>query len=445
VNDRFQSRFLLALCSVYLVAGSPAYAQRPVADRLVEQGGLSAGQARVLIKSVSKRMKRAAAPHNRTDVLRVTVARALHEPRAASKRGGGRVVARLRAGLDEWALEHLFAPTAPAMANCERQFRLSSNLCESLAAASRPSSGREHARAADAAAIPAVDPRAARMGVDTLVPVPTSDRAIDRQATETGKRVAAPQRAPTARERAAQTRARAAEERRAVIERRREAIAAKREGVRQARLAALQHKRDLQAARVDAKREQLDAQRAKRAEALAAREQREQDRRDAIARKQEQIAAARAKVVREREEAVQRKREAAERVERERREAIEREHGRVEVARRKAEYQKQRAAYLDRQREQMAARKERVVATVAGEKVERGPTSQLEAQLIGLAPEAAPNGARAEASRGKAGKNKTGSNSSAAAHEQPAAALPNGLEMVDALVADPSAKSVAHR
>jgi hypothetical protein len=187
-----------------------------------------------------------------------------------------------------------------------------------------------------------------------------------------------------------------------------------------------------------------DAVRRKKEAIAEAKARKAQEKRDAIRRKQEAIAEAKAQRERERQAAIARKREAIERAERERREAIENERARVEIARRKAEYERQRAAYLKRQQEQLAARKDRVVAAVGGEKAQRGPRSQLEAELVGIAPQGSEpgktpqRGAQAKAKPAKTADVKAGSkvaaNSSA-----------NGLDLVDELIAEPAAKPAKRR
>jgi hypothetical protein len=434
VNDRFRPFIFVALCGIGTALGSPARAHPEVVARLMEHGDLSAVEAKVLVKAVSKRMQRAASPHARKDKMRVTVARALHEPHAKSRRGRERVAIRLRAGLDLWALNHLFAPDTYSRASCERQFKLSDNLCESLAAAAGSSSRAQQARAAAAAS-----------NMD-------EDEETDRAKVASGPRAtgAAPvaSRPLTARERAKQRKADAAAKRRLAKEMKREAALAKREAAREKRLQAKQHKRELASFRAQAKQQRIDAERERRAAIVAAREQREQEKRDAIVRKREAVAAAKAERERERLAAIQRKRDEAERVERERLAAIQAERDRVEVARRKAEYQKQREAYLERQREQLAARKARTVANAEGEKVKRGPASELEAQLIGLSPADAATAEQSgkDGKGSKGGKAKPGSNKGNSMASKASADAPNGLDMVDALVAEPSsAKSVARR
>jgi colicin import membrane protein len=426
VNDRLKLSVFFAVCGVGTIVGSPAQAHPEVLARLMEHGELSAVEAKVLVKAVSKRMQRAASPRARKDKMRVTVARALHEQHATSRRGRERVAIRLRAGLDMWALNHLFSPETYSRANCQRQFKLSDNLCASLAAASSAGSRSQQARGAGSA--PRSGEATGRARVAAAVPASEAAPVAPRPLT--------------ARERAAQRKADAAAKRRLAKETKREAALAKRERAREKRLLAKQHKRELAAAKAEAKQQRLDAERQRRSDAAAAQAKREQEKRDAIVRQREAVAAARAERERERQAAIQRKRDEAERVERERREAIQAERDRIEVARRKAEYQKQRDAYLERQREQLAERKARAVASAEGAKVQRGPASQLEAQLIGLAPQ----DAAADEPSGKGNKGVKAKPGSGSAASKASAGLPNGLDMVDDLVAEePSAKRVARR
>lgn len=114
-----------------------------VLQRLTVYGELSNVQARALHKAVSKRMKRAAYRDPR-DPVRAVVSRAvLTETKAKRPKLAKRVKRadpaqvrrRLRAGLDVWALEHVFAPGPKSMQLCDRGFGLSPNLCEALLAA----------------------------------------------------------------------------------------------------------------------------------------------------------------------------------------------------------------------------------------------------------------------------------------------------------------------
>jgi hypothetical protein len=59
------------------------------------------------------------------------------------------------------------------------------------------------------------------------------------------------------------------------------------------------------------------------------------------------------------------------------------------MSQRKAEYARQRAEYLERRRQEMEARKAKVMATAGGERARRGPASQEEAEVVGLAPSSA--------------------------------------------------------
>jgi hypothetical protein len=55
------------------------------------------------------------------------------------------------------------------------------------------------------------------------------------------------------------------------------------------------------------------------------------------------------------------------------------------VAQRKAEYARQREEYLARRRNEMEVRKAKLMATAGGERAQRGPASQEEAEVVGLA------------------------------------------------------------
>ena len=127
---------LIAVACLDLTPPSAAHAEnRPVTNRLKDYGELSEAQSRALIKAVSKRMKRASTHRAAKDPVRLSVKHALAAESRSARRNDARVRRRLRAGLDLWALEHLFAPRPAAFEHCGREFRLSSNLCESLLAA----------------------------------------------------------------------------------------------------------------------------------------------------------------------------------------------------------------------------------------------------------------------------------------------------------------------
>jgi hypothetical protein len=55
------------------------------------------------------------------------------------------------------------------------------------------------------------------------------------------------------------------------------------------------------------------------------------------------------------------------------------------VAQRKAEYARQREEYLARRRQEMEVRKAKLMAVAGGERARRGPASQEEAEVVGLA------------------------------------------------------------
>jgi hypothetical protein len=65
------------------------------------------------------------------------------------------------------------------------------------------------------------------------------------------------------------------------------------------------------------------------------------------------------------------------------------------VEQRKAQYAAQREAYLERRRQEMQARKAKIIATAGGERAQRGPATQEEAEVAGLKP--ANGGGRASA------------------------------------------------
>ena len=103
-----------------------------VARRLDKYGKLSSGEARKLVSSVSSRMKRAADMTSANDPVRQAVAVALGSANANDAMTAAKIRLRLYAGLNEWALDNLFAPRPGAMATCTGQFGLRGKACDGL-------------------------------------------------------------------------------------------------------------------------------------------------------------------------------------------------------------------------------------------------------------------------------------------------------------------------
>jgi hypothetical protein len=173
----------LALCVLVRTARAE---QDVVVERLTEYGGLSAVQARSLRSVISKRMARA---KREGDGVRVAVERAIAGSQAGSDRASSaELEKRLRAGLDRWALEKLFAPGPSALVTCGQKFRLSSGRCDALLAAAGEVPLARVAALSSASApaahseqpvvqpepTPRVERRATAMQISTVVPQPLS-------------------------------------------------------------------------------------------------------------------------------------------------------------------------------------------------------------------------------------------------------------------------------
>src|SRR5687767_11553883 len=130
------------------VLPSPVSAEdEEVSRRLDKYGKVSAGEARRIVSNVSARMKRAADMASGNDPLRGAVSSALYgSPVPGDAMAAAKVRLRLYAGLNEWALESLFAPRPGAMATCTGPFGLRGPDCEALLAASGRMSMAEASR-----------------------------------------------------------------------------------------------------------------------------------------------------------------------------------------------------------------------------------------------------------------------------------------------------------
>jgi hypothetical protein len=127
----------LALLAPAVLATTASAEDEEVARRLGKYGKLSSAEARKVVSAVSTRMKRAAEMTNSKDPLRAAVSASLYStPVPADAMAAAKVRLRLYAGLNEWALDSLFAPRPGALATCTSQFELRGQDCEALLAAS---------------------------------------------------------------------------------------------------------------------------------------------------------------------------------------------------------------------------------------------------------------------------------------------------------------------
>jgi hypothetical protein len=167
------SGMALVLCVL-----TPIARAEDVVDRLTEYGELSVVQARALRSVISKRMARA---KRQGDGVRVAVEQAIAGSRAGSRAAShgasssAELKKRLRAGLDRWALEKLFAPRPSSMVTCSQKFRLSAGRCEALLAAAGEVPLAKVAALSSAGAA-ASEPEA--MHVSTVVPQPLSPQSV---------------------------------------------------------------------------------------------------------------------------------------------------------------------------------------------------------------------------------------------------------------------------
>jgi hypothetical protein len=126
-------------CSLVAAGGGIAHAaeDHAVSHRLSAHGKLSSAAAKKLASKVSQRMARSAdAPPTLIDPLRVSLSQALlGVPVAQDQITAAKVRLKLYAGLNEFALEALFAPRPGAIAGCVRDVGASESECAALVAA----------------------------------------------------------------------------------------------------------------------------------------------------------------------------------------------------------------------------------------------------------------------------------------------------------------------
>jgi hypothetical protein len=134
---------LLSACLVTAMAGTARAADdENVVSRLSSNGGLSSSAAKKLVSKVNVRMAKAAdATAAMNDPMRAAVSLALFQsPTPPNSMAAAKVRLRLYAGLNEWALEAIFAPQPGVIAGCVREVGASQSECEALVAAAAKSS-----------------------------------------------------------------------------------------------------------------------------------------------------------------------------------------------------------------------------------------------------------------------------------------------------------------
>jgi hypothetical protein len=137
-------------CSLAAISGSAAAEDQTVIHRLAANGGLSSSNAKQLVAKVGKRLARAAdAPPSMNDPLRAALSQALlGSPVPPDQIAAAKVRLKLYAGLNEFALEAIFAPKPGAIAGCVRDVGVTQNECESLVAAAGKTSVSQARQAA---------------------------------------------------------------------------------------------------------------------------------------------------------------------------------------------------------------------------------------------------------------------------------------------------------
>jgi len=124
-------------CSLAAVSGVAHAEDQVVVRRLSSNGKLTSSHAKQLASKVTQRLARAAdAPPSVADPLRAALSQALlGTPLPPDQISAAKVRLKLYAGLNEFALESIFAPRKGAIATCERDVDLTKKECEALVAA----------------------------------------------------------------------------------------------------------------------------------------------------------------------------------------------------------------------------------------------------------------------------------------------------------------------
>jgi hypothetical protein len=152
------SRFSVAAAMLLLGASGASAEDETVAKRLTKYGQLRRGESESLSENVSKRMKRAADITNAQDPLRIAVGRALGVKNPNDAMSAAKIRLRLYAGLNEWALENLFAPQRGGIGRCQQEFGVSLRQCEALVAAAGRVPAEEASKLAGGAPPPMAAP-----------------------------------------------------------------------------------------------------------------------------------------------------------------------------------------------------------------------------------------------------------------------------------------------
>jgi hypothetical protein len=133
---------LLSACLAATLASTARADDENVVGRLSSNGGLSTSAAKKLVGKVNVRMAKAAdATSAANDPMRAAVSLALFQAATPpNSMAAAKVRLRLYAGLNEWALEAIFAPQPGVIAGCVREVGASQSECEALVAAAAKSS-----------------------------------------------------------------------------------------------------------------------------------------------------------------------------------------------------------------------------------------------------------------------------------------------------------------
>jgi len=398
---------MVAAIAALSVASSTAHADDSAQKRLSKYGKLGGPAAGRVASAVSTRMKRAADMTNSGDPLRMAVSEALFgTPTPADAMAAAKVRLRLYAGLNDWALDNVFAPKPGAIASCINSFQLQPNECEALIAAGGKTSLADAAKRGKGAAPGAApaqsygfarQPQGGGQGSYGNARAQYGQGAAPRQYGQPQQQYGQPQ--PQGGYRPMQGYGQ------------QQPAQAYGGGYRAQPAAAPQYGYGARPAAAPA------AGYARPAAAPAAGYARPapMQPRPVVAASAPPPSAA-------------------------------------QVASRKAEYERKRQEYLDRKRQEMEARKSKVVATAGGtDRVERGPTSEAEAEAAGLdksavvKPTAAKAGAAKPAATGKPAAAPEGEEV-AAAEAPPAEEKGGGKplldnDLLDGLLGDPLGKS----
>lgn len=133
---------LLTVCMTASLASIARAEDASVVSRLTSHSSLSSSSAKKLVGKVNVRMAKSAdATARATNPMRAAVSLALFQaPTPPNSMAAAKVRLRLYAGLNEWALEAIFAPQPGVIAGCVREVGASQSECEALVAAAAKSS-----------------------------------------------------------------------------------------------------------------------------------------------------------------------------------------------------------------------------------------------------------------------------------------------------------------